>query len=137
MQFLSWTLSMHMNLKKQVTQHTIILCIQLLCFIPFLSRESLLLLTDNCCSSFLLAVLDYLKDERKTFLSKVFVFTDACVSQYKRPKTIADISLIKMTTEWNYFRSDQGKGDCDGIVGVLSNAFDRTIIEVAYPVQTQ
>lgn len=60
--------------------------------------------------------------------NRIVRFSDRCSGQYKSSGPFADLSLVNISINRNYFGSEHGKGVSDAETGVVKRALDRATV---------
>ncbi|XP_063445276.1 uncharacterized protein LOC134725403 isoform X1 [Mytilus trossulus] len=90
------------------------------------------LLHDNhAVHTFLLEVVNHLKQQQKIKIDHAFILSDGCAAQYKSRVPIMDVSCSSedfgFTVERCFYGSRHGKNRCDGEAGVIKSKASRAI----------
>ena len=76
--------------------------------------------------------IDHLKSNRGLNFKSVIKFTDGCAGHYKSVNAFIDISCSEddhgVDVNRNYYGSEHGKGESDGVMGSVKSQVDRAIL---------
>ena len=66
--------------------------------------------------------------------NKIYLWSDGCSSQYKGKNSFFYLDKFKVPVERNFFGTEHGKNECDGITGMVKNQYKTAVKSDKYAI---